>query len=98
MDEQKNGEVCKGEVIWFNVKRGYGFIRDEYHSDDVFVHYSKIEAPLGEFRALEPGDLVEYKRFVVDRDERQKVQARDVVVTGQNPDRSATSQVDENTN
>ena len=98
MDETIEGEVSKGEVIWFNVPRGYGFIRDEKEQDDVFVHYSKIEAPLGEFRALETGDIVEYRRFVVDRDKKQKVQARDVIIVGKNPDRSITDQIDEATN
>jgi len=55
-----------GIVIWFDVKRGYGFIRRETGSD-VFVHYSKIEAEPGIFRLLEPNDKVEFDVFLADR-------------------------------
>lgn len=71
-------EKNSGTVIWFNVQRGFGFIRDQQNGDDVFVHYSKILAPLGEFRMLNSGDEVEFERFVVERGDKNKPQAKEV--------------------
>ena len=76
-------EIRRGHVLWFNVKRGFGFIRDDGQGDDVFVHYSKINAPMGEFKLLNQGDIVEFERFVVTRGEFGEVnksQAKNVVV------------------
>ena len=54
-----------GKVLWFDLKKGYGFIRSE--GQDVFVHYSKIVAPEGEFKQLEQHDFVEFDTFYSDR-------------------------------
>ncbi len=48
----------KGVVSWFNVTKGYGFIRPEGGGKDVFVHYKEIKAD--GFRVLSEGDKVEY--------------------------------------
>ena len=46
-----------GVVKWFDVKKGYGFIkRDE--GNDVFVHYSSIQGD--DFRKLEEGQKVTF--------------------------------------
>ncbi len=50
--------MTKGQVKWFNEKKGYGFITAE-DGKDVFVHYSSIQ---GEgFRSLNEGDKVEFE-------------------------------------
>lgn len=68
-----------GKVLWFDVKKGFGFIRAE--GQDIFVHYSKISAPLGEFRLLTEGDLVEFEVFLADRGNGVvKMQAKNVQV------------------
>lgn len=66
-----------GKVLWFDVKKGYGFIRSG--SQDIFVHFSKIHAPMGEFRVLEQGEWVEFEVFHADRGNGdQKPQAKNV--------------------
>jgi CspA family cold shock protein len=50
-----------GTVKWFNAGKGYGFISRE-NGEDVFVHYSAIEA--SGYRTLEEGARVS---FVVNR-------------------------------
>lgn len=48
----------KGQVKWFDLKKGFGFILGP-EGQDVFVHYSQIE---GEgFRSLHDGESVEYE-------------------------------------
>ena len=52
MDERENGVV-----IWFNDKKGYGFISRE-SGKDIFVHHSSIASD--GFRSLKEGDRVEF--------------------------------------
>ena len=47
----------QGKVKWFNAEKGYGFIERE-DGDDVFVHYSAIEAE--GFKTLDEGQAVEF--------------------------------------
>ncbi len=48
----------KGTVKWFNDSKGYGFIKQS-EGDDVFVHFSVIEAE--GFRTLTEGEEVEFE-------------------------------------
>ena len=52
MAERENGVVK-----WFDVKKGFGFIKRE-EGTDVFVHYSKIN--MEGRKSLEEGDRVTY--------------------------------------
>jgi len=47
-----------GKVKWFNAAEGFGFIEVE-GGDDVFVHYSAIQAE--GFKTLEEGQEVEFE-------------------------------------
>lgn len=47
-----------GKVKWFNAEKGFGFIEVE-GGDDVFVHYSAIQAD--GFKTLEEGQEVEFE-------------------------------------
>lgn len=47
-----------GTVKWFNDQKGYGFVRQEGVSEDIFVHHTAIK--MEGFRTLEPGEVVEF--------------------------------------
>jgi CspA family cold shock protein len=47
----------KGQVKWFNEKKGFGFITKE-DGTDVFVHFSGISSE--GFKTLNEGDPVEF--------------------------------------
>ena len=48
----------KGTVKWFNAAKGYGFIQRS-SGDDVFVHFSAIQA--NGYRTLDEGAEVEFE-------------------------------------
>jgi len=61
--------ILKGQVKWFDVKKGFGFIIPENGSNDVFVHQSDIHA--SGFRSLAEGEEVEFE-VVEEGDGRRK--------------------------
>jgi CspA family cold shock protein len=51
-------QMYRGQVRWFNPKKGYGFI-DMENGESVFVHFSDIE---GEgYKTLNEGETVEFQ-------------------------------------
>lgn len=50
--------TTRGQVKWFDPKKGYGFIVGPI-GQDVFVHYSQIQGD--GFRSLKDGEPVEYE-------------------------------------
>lgn len=48
-----------GTVKWFSSDKGYGFIEPEEGGDDLFVHYTAIDA--SGYRTLEEGQKVTFE-------------------------------------
>lgn len=49
----------QGTVKWFNAEKGYGFIANDEGGDDVFVHYSAIQAE--GYKSLKEGQKVSFE-------------------------------------
>ena len=49
-----------GTVKWFNESKGYGFITPDDGGDDVFVHFSEIQAE--GYKVLREGDKVSFEK------------------------------------
>jgi CspA family cold shock protein len=56
-EKKSNNMKETGTVKWFNAAKGFGFIARE-NGEDVFVHYSAIEA--SGYRSLEEGARVTF--------------------------------------
>jgi cold shock protein len=56
--------LAQGIVKWFNDRKGYGFISQE-GGNDVFVHFSSIEAT--GYKTLSEGDNVDFEIEESDR-------------------------------
>ena len=48
----------KGTVKWFNAQKGYGFITNDENGQEVFVHFSAINAE--GYKSLEEGQKVTF--------------------------------------
>lgn len=66
-----------GTVKWFNAEKGYGFISNDNGGEDVFVHFSAIQAD--GFRTLEEGQKVTFETETDPKDSR-KLRAVNVCV------------------
>tara|TARA_Y100000389_G_scaffold203220_1_gene250957 strand:- start:11514 stop:12026 length:513 start_codon:yes stop_codon:yes gene_type:complete len=61
--DTKKQETFKGQVKWFDYKKGYGFIQKNVKNGEpveIFVHYTKINTD-NEFKMLYPGEHVEFE-------------------------------------
>ncbi|MCU1674456.1 MAG: cold-shock DNA-binding domain protein [Frankiales bacterium] len=66
MARTSGGGRSTGVVAWFNAEKGFGFLRPDDGSADVFVHWKAISGD-GGFRTLADGQRVEYERTSGDR-------------------------------
>ena len=64
----------KGKVKWFDNKKGYGFIIAE-DGQEVFVHFSAINAAEGEYKSLDDGQEV---TFDITKDQNGRTSASNV--------------------
>ncbi|MBA2780677.1 cold-shock protein [Billgrantia kenyensis] len=51
--------MATGTVKWFNDSKGYGFISPTDGGDDLFAHFSEIQAD--GFKTLQEGQNVEFE-------------------------------------
>lgn len=51
--------MYNGTVKWFNAEKGYGFISSEEAGEDVFVHFSAIQAD--GYKTLTEGQKVTFE-------------------------------------
>jgi len=58
-------DMANGTVKWFNTDKGYGFIKPQDGSKDVFVHISAVER--SDLRTLTEGQVIAYE---LQRDQR----------------------------
>ncbi|MCB6364979.1 cold-shock protein [Intestinibacillus massiliensis] len=47
-----------GTVKWFNAEKGFGFIKNDDGSDDLFVHFSAIQGD--GYKSLDEGQRVTF--------------------------------------
>ena len=52
-------DMVTGTVKWFNEAKGFGFIKPESGGDDLFAHFSEIQA--NGFKTLQEGQRVEFQ-------------------------------------
>lgn len=75
-------DLLTGQVKWFNVKAGYGFVTvcDGEHKDkDIFVHFSALKVVNSQYRYLVQG---EYVNFNIVKPEGDKYEYHASNVTG----------------
>jgi len=68
--------MSQGTVKWFNAEKGYGFIANDEGGDDVFVHFSAIQAE--GYRRLKEGQQVSFE-IETDPEKPEKLRAKNVV-------------------
>jgi len=62
-EEQQEQQICLGQVKWFNLKTGFGFISvtdGPAGSSDIFVHHSSIRVASEQYRYLVQGEYVQF--------------------------------------
>ncbi len=58
----ENKSTYTGEVIFFNSKLGYGFIKRDDNKKDIFVYYTDIQ--MKGYKTLESDDKVSFEEGI----------------------------------
>lgn len=69
VSEENSSNKVVGQVKWFNIKAGYGFItlsEGEQKGKDIFVHYSSLNVVNSQYRYLVQGEYVEFNLVKLD--------------------------------
>ncbi len=61
--------MAKGQIKRLARDRGFGFIRPDGESEDIFFHTSAVQG--GMFDSLNEGQMVEFEKGADDRDPRK---------------------------
>ncbi len=72
--------MYNGTVKWFNAEKGYGFISSEEAGEDVFVHFSAIQAD--GYKSLTEGQKVTFETEP-DPKNSSKLRAKNVTVVAE---------------
>ena len=72
--------MYNGTVKWFNAEKGYGFISSEEAGEDVFVHFSAIQAD--GYKTLAEGQKVTFETEP-DPENSSKLRAKNVNVVAE---------------
>lgn len=75
--KRRRYHMNNGTVKWFNAQKGYGFITNDATNEEVFVHFSAINAE--GFKSLEEGQKVTFDTET-DPQNSSKVRASNVTV------------------
>ena len=58
-NKARTSKMATGTVKWFNDTKGYGFISPDDGGDDLFAHFSEIQAE--GFKSLQDGQKVSFE-------------------------------------
>ena len=80
-EEMKIGTEV-GNVVWFDQKKGFGFVKiinpgSEYLNNEIFIHFSSIRSE-SNFKKLYPGENVSLNVEKNEGDEKKKFIGKDV--------------------
>ena len=64
-ETQNQIPALRGTVLWFDHRRGFGFLKRADGEPDVFVHYTGIDAR--GYRQLQPDQRVEFTVVLGDK-------------------------------
>ena len=56
---EENVKEYQGTVVWFDARKGYGFVSVGSEGEDLFVHWSNVV--VDGFKTLKPSQIVSYE-------------------------------------
>ena len=82
MTEERNYGNEVGNVIWFDSKKGFGFVKiitpgSKYYNEEIFIHYSSIQSE-SDFKKLYPGENISLDINEEEGDDKKKYTIRNV--------------------